>query len=92
MTKRYTVASFQLQTKLGQHIELGFCRRPWLYPDILFALSDMGRKFKKNCDLVHALADDIIAKRKQTLVRISLTTTLHLYCDIIILNVCERLV
>ena len=42
-------------------------RRPYLYPDIIWNLSSIGRTFNKNCDYVHSVAEDIIAKRRQTL-------------------------
>ncbi|XP_035688857.1 cytochrome P450 4F2-like isoform X3 [Branchiostoma floridae] len=41
--------------------------RPHLYPDFIFYLTKEGRDFKKLCAYVHQLADDIIAKRRQTL-------------------------
>lgn len=41
--------------------------KPWFYPDFLFYLSPSGREFKKNCDYVHKVAEDIIAKRKKSL-------------------------
>ena len=46
-----------------------YYRRPWLYPDFMFYLSPVGRQFKRNCDYVHGVADDIIKKRRETLVR-----------------------
>ena len=42
-------------------------RRPYLYPDIIWNLSSIGRTFNKDCDYVHSVAEDIIAKRRQTL-------------------------
>ncbi|XP_022341984.2 cytochrome P450 4F6-like [Crassostrea virginica] len=41
--------------------------KPWFYSDFLFYLSPSGREFKRNCDYVHKVAEDIIDKRKQTL-------------------------
>ena len=31
-------------------------------------MSSLGKQFKKNCDFVHTVADEVIKKRKQTLV------------------------
>ena len=31
-------------------------------------MSSLGKQFKKNCDYVHTVADEVIKKRKQTLV------------------------
>ena len=36
-------------------------------------MSSMGKRFKKQCDFVHKIADDVIKKRKQTLVRFLFT-------------------
>jgi len=41
--------------------------KPWLYPDFIYSLTSDGRKFKKYCDFVHTVSEDIIQKRKQTL-------------------------
>ena len=43
-------------------------RRPWLYPVFLFNLSPTGRQFNRDCDFVHGISEEIIAKRKLTLV------------------------
>ena len=45
-----------------------YWRNPLLYPDFIFYLTPMGRKFAKNCNYVHSVAEDVIKKRKQTLV------------------------
>ena len=42
-------------------------RRPYLYPDIIWNLSAFGRKFNRDCDYVHSIAEDIIDKRRRTL-------------------------
>nr|AFP66954.1 cytochrome P450 [Perinereis nuntia] len=41
--------------------------RPWLYPDFIYYLTSEGRKFKKYCDFVHTVSEEIIKKRKETL-------------------------
>ncbi|XP_052241444.1 ultra-long-chain fatty acid omega-hydroxylase-like isoform X4 [Dreissena polymorpha] len=41
--------------------------RPILLWDFAFYLTDTGRKFKKDCDFVHSVAEEIIDKRKQAL-------------------------
>jgi cytochrome P450 len=38
-----------------------------LYPEFLFSLSPTGRKFHRNCEFVHKIAEEIIQKRKTTL-------------------------
>ena len=38
-----------------------------MYPDIIWDLSALGRKFNKDCDYVHSIAEDIIDKRRLTL-------------------------
>jgi len=45
-----------------------FFRHPYLYPDIIYSLTRRGREFKRNCQYVHQVSDEIIQKRKQTLV------------------------
>ncbi|KAL3862141.1 hypothetical protein ACJMK2_008131 [Sinanodonta woodiana] len=42
-------------------------RKLYLYPDIIFYLTSRGRRFKKNCDLVHSVAEDVIKNRKAAL-------------------------
>lgn len=49
-------------------VVLSHCRRPWLYPSWIFRLTKLGQQFANNCNYVHKLADEIIAKRKDTLV------------------------
>nr|AGC92781.1 cytochrome P450 [Meretrix meretrix] len=44
-------------------------RKPWLYPDWIYFLTDRGRKFKRNCDYVHGVAEDVINQRKEALER-----------------------
>ncbi|WAR15155.1 CP4F6-like protein, partial [Mya arenaria] len=38
-----------------------------LYPDFIFYMTSMGRKFKKHCDYVHTVAEEVIQKRKAAL-------------------------
>ncbi|XP_052239307.1 cytochrome P450 4F1-like isoform X4 [Dreissena polymorpha] len=42
-------------------------RTPWLYPDCVFYLTPMGRKFRRNCDFVHKVAVEVIDKRREAL-------------------------
>ncbi|KAL3862144.1 hypothetical protein ACJMK2_008133 [Sinanodonta woodiana] len=44
-------------------------RKPYLYPDSIFYLTSRGRRFKKNCDLVHSVAEDVIKNRKAALAK-----------------------
>ncbi|XP_048743248.2 ultra-long-chain fatty acid omega-hydroxylase-like isoform X2 [Ostrea edulis] len=41
--------------------------KPWFYSDMLFYMSPSGREFKRNCDYVHKVAEDIIEKRRLSL-------------------------
>ncbi|KAK2165954.1 hypothetical protein LSH36_44g13010 [Paralvinella palmiformis] len=52
--------------ELGQDLVYRYLR-PWLHSDLLFALSQTGRRFSKNCRFVHSIADNIIRRRRQTL-------------------------
>ncbi|XP_060561748.1 ultra-long-chain fatty acid omega-hydroxylase-like [Ruditapes philippinarum] len=40
----------------------------WLYPDFIYYLTSNGRRWKRACDLVHKVAENIIQERKQTLI------------------------
>ncbi|ELT98568.1 hypothetical protein CAPTEDRAFT_130691 [Capitella teleta] len=40
---------------------------PLLYPYMFFILTPMGRKFRRNCNYVHRVADDIIRSRRKAL-------------------------
>lgn len=42
-------------------------RKPWLWPDFLYRMSTGGKAFFKQCDYVHRIAEEIIAKRKTDL-------------------------
>ncbi|XP_067206750.1 cytochrome P450 4C1-like [Linepithema humile] len=39
--------------------------KPWLYPDVTFALSSLGRKQAKNLKILHGFTEKVIAERKQ---------------------------
>lgn len=39
----------------------------WLYPDFIYSLTSDGRRWKKACQFVHKVAEDIIEKRRNTL-------------------------
>ena len=41
------------------------CMSPWLYNDTMFALSPSGRELRKNLDIIHGFANDVIAERKK---------------------------
>ena len=43
-------------------------RKPWLYPDWVYYITREGKKFWKNCDYVHGVAEDVIRQRKEALV------------------------
>ncbi|GFO26169.1 cytochrome p450 [Plakobranchus ocellatus] len=40
---------------------------PWFHNDFIFSLTPSGRKFSKNCDYVHQIAETIIKERQQEL-------------------------
>jgi len=42
-------------------------RHPHLLPDLTFYMSSLGRKFKKDCDFVHSVSENIIEKRRLAL-------------------------
>ncbi|XP_060574735.1 leukotriene-B4 omega-hydroxylase 3-like isoform X1 [Ruditapes philippinarum] len=44
-------------------------RKPWLYPDWLYYMTRHGKQFRKNCDYVHTVAEDVIKQRKEALDR-----------------------
>ncbi|KAK7506002.1 hypothetical protein BaRGS_00002724, partial [Batillaria attramentaria] len=41
--------------------------QPWLYSDWLYFLTPSGRQFLKHCQKVHAVAEEVIAKRREAL-------------------------
>jgi len=43
-------------------------RKPWLHFDCIYKLTKDYQEFKKLCDFVHSISDDVIRKRKDTLV------------------------
>lgn len=45
-------------------------RKPWFHFDFIYKFSKDYRQLKKHCDFVHSISDDVIRKRKETLVRI----------------------
>jgi hypothetical protein len=47
-------------------------RSLWLFPDIVFYLTTMGREFRKNCKYVHTVAEEVINARRKTLVGIDI--------------------
>jgi hypothetical protein len=44
------------------------CRSPWLHPDFIYYMTKEGKQFKRNCDYVHQVAEDVINKRRQEIV------------------------
>ncbi|XP_062592665.1 ultra-long-chain fatty acid omega-hydroxylase-like [Saccostrea cucullata] len=40
---------------------------PWLYTDFVYFLTKGGKKFKRDCDFVHNVAEGVIEKRRQAL-------------------------
>ncbi|XP_021369743.1 phylloquinone omega-hydroxylase CYP4F2-like [Mizuhopecten yessoensis] len=61
-THPYVVAVNELSETL-----LHRTRIPLLHPDFIFYLTSEGRRFRRNCNFVHSVTEEIIAKRKQTL-------------------------
>ncbi|XP_022342994.1 cytochrome P450 4F8-like [Crassostrea virginica] len=60
-------------------------RLPWLYPDFIFYLTPDGRKFKKQCDYVHTVAEGVIDNRRNTLESENLSSKKHLdFLDILL--------
>ncbi|XP_060077843.1 cytochrome P450 4F2-like isoform X3 [Ylistrum balloti] len=41
--------------------------KPWLHNDIVYLLTSDGRRFKRHCDFVHKVAEDIIAQRREAM-------------------------
>ncbi|CAG5129516.1 unnamed protein product [Candidula unifasciata] len=59
---------------------------PWLWPDCIFYLTSGGRRFLRNCNYVHNVADDIINKRRQLLQKEGPPKSLHLdFLDILLM-------
>ena len=52
-------------------------RKPWVHNDFIFLLTSDGRRFKRHCDYVHRVAEDIITKRRKELV--SIHSILYIY-------------
>lgn len=60
-------------------------RKPWLYPDLVYYLTQRGREFSKNCDYVHSVAEDIIKQRKAALEKSGKTERKYLdFLDILL--------
>jgi hypothetical protein len=68
---------------------LHFSSNPLMYFDTIWNLSSIGRQFKKDCDFVHAVAEEVIDKRRDALV---ILTIVHLWWKITItfryVNIC----
>ncbi|XP_067004727.2 cytochrome P450 4C1 [Anabrus simplex] len=45
-------------------VSLNRAVRPWLYPDFIFYRSSVGKKFKKNLNILHGFTNKIIQERK----------------------------
>nr|XP_012230588.1 PREDICTED: cytochrome P450 4C1-like [Linepithema humile] len=63
------MGEFQQQYREAVHetnqIIVARLARPWLYPDVIFALSSLGRRQAKNLKILHGFTEKIIAERKQ---------------------------
>ncbi|KAL3861963.1 hypothetical protein ACJMK2_007970 [Sinanodonta woodiana] len=60
-------------------------RTPYLFPDFIFYLSSLGRKFVKNCKFVHKVAEEVIDKRRETLAKEGLSSRKYLdFLDILL--------
>ncbi|XP_069118740.1 cytochrome P450 4F2-like [Argopecten irradians] len=46
-------------------------RLPLLHPNFIFYLTSEGRRFRRNCDFVHTVTEEIISKRKTTLMELT---------------------
>lgn len=58
--------------------------KPWLYPDFVFYLSPLGRRFKKDCDFVHSVSEEVIKTRREALGRLGTDSVLkHRYLDFV---------
>ncbi|KAK7486045.1 hypothetical protein BaRGS_00022654 [Batillaria attramentaria] len=40
---------------------------PWMHVDFIYKLTSHGRKWKRNCDFVHTVSEDLIARRRKFL-------------------------
>ncbi|KAL3861960.1 hypothetical protein ACJMK2_007967 [Sinanodonta woodiana] len=60
-------------------------RTPHLFPDFIFYLTSRGRKFLKNCQYVHEVAEEVIDKRRETLAKEGLSSKKYLdFLDILL--------
>ncbi|XP_021372772.1 phylloquinone omega-hydroxylase CYP4F2-like isoform X1 [Mizuhopecten yessoensis] len=41
--------------------------KPWVHNDFIYLLTSDGRRFKRHCDYVHKVAEDIIIKRRESM-------------------------
>ncbi|XP_052819369.1 leukotriene-B4 omega-hydroxylase 3-like [Mya arenaria] len=64
-THPYVVAVNDLATCTAKRT-----RKPWLASDIIFYNTALGKKYKRDCDYVHGVAEDIINTRKAALEKI----------------------
>lgn len=65
-----------------------FYRAPWLHPDFIFYRTAEGKSIKAKCDYVHQVAEDVIDKRRNTLVgvftiTIDIIINKHTYKDLL---------
>ena len=59
------------------------CRQPWVWSDFTYGLTEAGREHARLCDYVHAFAEEIIYRRRQSLVGLSWNWSLFellVYC------------
>src|SRR5690349_11320405 len=45
-----------------------YFRKPWLYPDFIYYMTSQGKTFKRHCDYVHTISENIIQSRMLALV------------------------
>lgn len=49
-------------------------RKPWFHFDFIYKFSKDYQQFKKHCDFVHSISDDVIRERKETLAKCEIKT------------------
>ncbi|XP_078333592.1 ultra-long-chain fatty acid omega-hydroxylase-like [Crassostrea virginica] len=58
---------------------------PWLFPDFIYFNTNRGRKFKKNCDYLHKIAEEVIEKRREALENADVSSRKYLdFLDILL--------